>query len=95
MSFEPRDRQPALQVLRTPFKWLFFGNLASTQTDKPMLGRVMSLYFMSMQIGMVGSFPGAWVGERIGNDWMLLGAGGSLVVVVFAIILTSREMGRL
>ena len=55
-------------MLRTPFKWLFFGNLAITQTDKPMLERVMSLYSMSMQTGMVGSLLGAWVGERIGND---------------------------
>jgi predicted MFS family arabinose efflux permease len=69
--------------------------ILQTQTEKPMLGRVMSVYAMSMQIGMVGSFVGAWLRQLIGNDWMLLLAGSTFAILNFLIILPSRELRRI
>ena len=69
--------------------------ILQTQSSKDMLGRVMAVYSMSMQVGMIGGFLGAWVGEVIGNDWMLLLAGGSFALLNFAIVLSSREMRRI
>ena len=50
---------------------------------------------MSMQIGMVGSFVGAWLSQLIGNDWMLLLAGSTFAILNFLIILPSRELRRI
>ena len=78
-----------------PFWVISVSTILQTETDKPMLGRVMAVYAMSMQIGMVGAFFGGWVGELIGNEWMLLFAGSTFAALNFAIILPCREMRRI
>ena len=60
-----------------------------------MLGRVMAVYAMSMQVGFLGWFLGGWLGDLIGNDWMLLVTGGSFAMLHFALLLSSREMRRI
>jgi MFS family permease len=66
--------------------------LLQTKSDKAMLGRVMAVYGMSIQVGMFGWFIGAWLGEIIGNDWMLLITGTTFALLHFALILTSKEL---
>ena len=66
--------------------------LLQTKSDRAMLGRVMAVYGMSMQVGMFGWFIGGWVGELIGNDWMLLITGITFFLLHFALILTSKEL---
>ena len=66
--------------------------LLQTKSDKAMLGRVMAAYGMSMQVGMFGWFIGAWLGEIIGNDWMLLITGTTFALLHFALILTNKEL---
>ncbi len=66
--------------------------LLQTKSDRAMLGRVMAVYGMSMQVGMFGWFIGGWVGELIGNDWMLLITGVTFFLLHFALILTSKEL---
>jgi MFS family permease len=69
--------------------------ILQTQTDRPMLGRVMAVYAMSMQVGMIGALFGAWLGQLIGNDWMLLLTGSSFVLLNFGIIFSSRDMRQI
>lgn len=66
--------------------------LLQTKADKAMLGRVMAVYSMSMQVGMFGWFLGGWIGELIGNDWMLLISATTFALLHFALILTSKEL---
>ena len=66
----------------------------ASRADKAMLGRVMAVYSMSIQIGMFGWFLGGWLGELIGNDWMLLSTGGAFALLHFALFLSSRELRR-
>jgi O-antigen/teichoic acid export membrane protein len=69
--------------------------ILQTQTDKPMLGRVMAVYAMSMQVGMIGALFGAWLGQLIGNDWMLLLTGSTFVLLNFGIFFSSRDMRQI
>jgi MFS family permease len=49
--------------------------LLQTVSDPKMLGRVMSLYVLSIQTYFLSAMIGAWVGQQIGNDIMLVLAG--------------------
>lgn len=49
--------------------------LLQTVSDPKMLGRVMSLYVLSIQTFFLSAMIGAWVGQQIGNDIMLVLAG--------------------
>ncbi len=44
--------------------------LLQTETDPKMLGRVMSLFALTMQGLFLGAMAGAWLGAQIGNDVM-------------------------
>ena len=66
--------------------------ILQTRSDRPMLGRVMAVYSMSMQVGMFGWFLGGWLGEFIGNDWMLLLTGGTFAFLHFVLFFSSREL---
>ena len=69
--------------------------LLQTQTDKNMLGRVMAVYAMSGQVGMLGWLLGGWLGEVIGNDRMLLLTGVSFAAFNYVIFLTSAKLRQL
>jgi len=69
--------------------------LIQTQTDSKMIGRVMSVYSLSLQMMMFGFFLGAWVGTIVGNTEMILGGVVIYAVINFGVILTSRELRKL
>ena len=69
--------------------------LIQTQTDSKMIGRVMSVYSLSLQMMMFGFFLGAWVGTIVGNTEMILGGVALYAVINFGVILTSRELRKL
>ena len=66
--------------------------ILQSKSDKHMLGRVMAVYSMSIQVGMFGWFLGGWLGELIGNEWMLLVTGGTFALLHFALCLSSQEV---
>lgn len=66
--------------------------ILQTQSDKQMLGRVMAVYGMSIQAGMFGWFLGGWLGEIMGNEWMLLLTGGSFALLHIGLCLSSKEV---
>ena len=66
--------------------------ILQSKSDKHMLGRVMAVYSMSIQVGMFGWFLGGWLGELMGNEWMLLLTGGAFALLHFALCLSSQEV---
>jgi MFS family permease len=66
--------------------------ILQTKSEKHMLGRVMAVYSMSVQVGMFGWFLGGWLGELIGNEWMLLLTGSSFALLHFVLCLSSQEV---
>ena len=68
--------------------------LLQTYSERGMMGRVMALYAMSTNVSLIGWLVGGWLGEWMGNDWMLLVTGAGFALLHFLIILTSREMLR-
>ncbi len=69
--------------------------ILQTQTDRAMIGRVMALYSMAIQIGFVGWLLGGWLGELIGNDWMLLLTGSANAMFTYLVFLSHRDMRQL
>jgi len=69
--------------------------LLQTQSDPKMIGRVMSVFSLSLQSMMFGWFLGAWIGTIIGNAQMIIIGTLIYLVVNFGLILTSKELRRL
>lgn len=69
--------------------------LLQTQSDPRMIGRVMSVFSLSLQSMMFGWFLGAWIGTIIGNAQMIIIGSLLYLVVNFGLILTSRDLRRL
>ena len=69
--------------------------LVQNQTDPKMIGRVMSVFSLSLQSMMFGFFLGAWIGTIIGNAQMILGGVVIYAAINFGLIFTSRELRRL
>jgi MFS family permease len=69
--------------------------LLQTQSDPNMIGRVMSVFSLSLQSMMFGWFLGAWIGTIIGNAQMMLIGTAIYAAINFGVILTSRELRRL
>ncbi|MBT4612343.1 MAG: MFS transporter [Gemmatimonadetes bacterium] len=69
--------------------------ILQTQTERAMIGRVMALYSMAIQIGFMGWLLGGWLGELIGNDWMLLLTGSANALLTYLIFLSHRDMRQL
>jgi predicted MFS family arabinose efflux permease len=69
--------------------------LLQSQTDSNMIGRVMSVYSLSLQMMMLGWFLGAWIGELIGNSEMMLGGTAIYLVIHLWLIFTSPELRKL
>jgi MFS family permease len=69
--------------------------LLQTQTDPKMIGRVMSVFSLSLQSMMFGWFLGAWIGTIIGNPQMMLIGTAIYGVLNFGLILTSKELRKL
>lgn len=69
--------------------------ILQTQSERSMLGRVMAVYSMAAQVGFIGWLLGGWLGELIGNDWMLLITGSSFAGLHYAIFLSSSDMRKL
>ncbi len=69
--------------------------LLQTQSDPKMIGRVMSVFSLSLQSMMFGWFLGAWIGTIIGNAEMLLAGTAIYAVINLGIILTSPQLRRL
>ena len=69
--------------------------LLQTQTDPKMIGRVMSVFGLSLQSMMFGWFLGAWIGTIIGNAQMILIGTAIYAVLNIGIIFSSRELRRL
>ncbi len=74
--------------------WLFFALNAFPAIMK-MIGRVMSVYSLSLQMMMFGFFLGAWVGTIVGNTEMILAGVAIYAVINFGVILTSRDLRKL
>lgn len=68
--------------------------LLQVQSDKAMLGRVMSVYALSLEGFTLGWLIGAWVGQLIGNDLVLLVSGLIFVAVHLGLIFSSPELRR-
>jgi MFS family permease len=66
--------------------------ILQTHSDKEMLGRVMAVFAMSFQVAFVGWFVGGWLGELIGNDWMLLWMGVAYLTMNAGVFATSKEL---
>ncbi len=69
--------------------------LLQLQSDPKMLGRVMSVFSLSLQSMMFGWFLGAWIGTIIGNAQMIVISTLIYLFVNFGIILTSKELRKL
>ncbi|MCH8829390.1 MAG: MFS transporter [Planctomycetes bacterium] len=69
--------------------------LLQTQSDPKMIGRVMSVFSLSLQSMMFGWFLGAWIGTIIGNAQMILIGTAIYAVLNIGIIFSSRELRRL
>lgn len=66
-----------------------------TKTEKSMLGRVMAIYSISLQVGFMGWLLGGWLGELIGNEWMLLGTGSAFTILHFLVFATSKPLRQI
>ena len=60
-----------------------------------MIGRVMSVFSLSLQMMMFGWFLGAWIGTLIGNTQMILIGTAIYAVINFGVIFTSPQLRRL
>jgi predicted MFS family arabinose efflux permease len=69
--------------------------LIQTQTDSKMIGRVMSVYSLSLQMMMFGFFLGAWIGTIVGNTEMILGGVVIYAIINFGVILSSPQLRKL
>lgn len=69
--------------------------LLQTQSDPKMIGRVMSVFTLSLQSMMFGWFLGAWIGTIIGNAQMILIGTAIYAVINVGLIFSSRELRRL
>lgn len=69
--------------------------LLQLQSDPKMMGRVMSVFSLSLQSMMLGWFLGAWIGTIIGNSEMIIAGTLIYLVVNFGLILTSKELRKL
>ena len=69
--------------------------LLQLQTERAMLGRVMSVYALSTEGFILAWLVGAWVGQIIGNDLMLLVSGLLFGLVHLSLIITSPQLRRL
>ena len=69
--------------------------LLQLQTERPMVGRVMSVYALSLEGFTLAWLLGAWVGQQIGNDWMLLASGSLFFLIHLGLIFTSPQLRRL
>ena len=69
--------------------------LLQTQSDPQMIGRVMSVFSLSLQMMMFGWFLGAWIGTLIGNTQMILIGTAIYAVINFGVIFTSPQLRRL
>ena len=69
--------------------------LLQTQSDPAMIGRVMSVFSLSLQSMMFGWFLGAWIGTIIGNTQMILIGTAIYALINFGLIFTSPQLRRL
>lgn len=69
--------------------------LLQLQTERPMFGRVMSVYALSFEGFTLSWLVGAWVGQLIGNHWMLLGSAGLFIALHTGLMFTSPQLRRL
>lgn len=69
--------------------------LLQTQSDPKMIGRVMSVYSLSLQMMMLGWFLGAWIGEIVGNAQMMIVGTAIYLVLHLTLIFTSKELRKL
>ena len=69
--------------------------LIQTQTDPKMIGRVMSVFALSLQSMMFGWFLGAWIGTIIGNAQMMIAGAVIYAVINFGLIFTSKDLRKL
>jgi MFS family permease len=66
--------------------------LLQIHSDRAMVGRVMSVYALSLEGFTLGWLIGAWFGQLIGNDLALLVSGLIFAAVHLGLIFTSREL---
>jgi MFS family permease len=69
--------------------------LIQTQSEPKMIGRVMSVFSLSLQSMMFGWFLGAWIGTIVGNAQMMIGGTIIYSIINFGLILTSKELRKL
>ena len=69
--------------------------LLQTESDPKMLGRVMALFAISIQVIFLGAMTWAWLGQQIGNDWMLLFVGLAFVIAHAVVMVFSPSIRRL
>ena len=69
--------------------------LLQTQSGPKMIGRVMSVFSLSLQSMMFGWFLGAWIGTIVGNTQMILGGMVIYAVIHVWVIFTSKELRSL
>ncbi|MDA1278879.1 MAG: MFS transporter [Chloroflexi bacterium] len=69
--------------------------LLQTQSDPAMIGRVMSVFSLSLQSMMFGWFLGAWIGTLIGNAQMILIGTAIYAAINVGLILTSPQLRKL
>lgn len=66
--------------------------ILQTHAEEGMLGRVMAVFATSFQVAIVGWLVGGWLGEQIGNEWMMLWMGVAYLVANWGIFATSKEL---
>jgi len=69
--------------------------LIQTQSDPKMIGRVMSVFSLSLQSMMFGWFLGAWIGTIIGNAEMIIIGTLIYLLVNFGLIFSSKDLRKL
>ena len=69
--------------------------LLQTESDSKMLGRVMALFALSVQTLFLGTMIWAWLGQQIGNDWMLLFVGLAFMLAHALVLIFSPALRRL
>ena len=50
---------------------------------------------ISLQVGFMGWLLGGWLGELIGNEWMLLGTGSAFAILHFLVLATSKPLRQI
>ena len=69
--------------------------ILQTQSNPKMIGRVMSVYSLSLQMMILGWFLGAWIGEIVGNTQMMIVGTAIYLVLHLTLIFTSKELRKL